>query len=347
MRSWGIIALWVLAACSSAGSEAEPDAGEDSCPLGFEDCNGDPTDGCEADLTSPTSCGGCVTECTAPSEATPTCNSGSCDFECRAGKVRCDDDCLDECPFVFTDVGMAVFEAPLGCERVRISAWGAGGGNGRNNANAAAGGFAQAEIVLAPAETLTLIVGAPGQDSPGQGPGIGGEPGGGSGGSSNSQGGGGGGGYSGVFRGSPAQATAVLIAGGGAGSGGGNGSAPIAGAGGGADGQAGSGGAGATQSTGFGPLLGGTGGSQGSGDGGGGGGGGWFGGQGGSGANQDAFGGGGGSAFAAPTAEAVDLQVGDRATAGNATHPDRGTAGDPTAAGAIFVSCIPGVSGAR
>src|SRR5690606_26079382 len=50
-----------------------------TCELGWEDCNGDPADGCEADLTAPATCGSCTTAC---SGATPLCESGSCVTGC-------------------------------------------------------------------------------------------------------------------------------------------------------------------------------------------------------------------------------------------------------------------------
>ncbi len=45
------------------------------CDVGFADCNANPADGCEADLSRPATCGGCGITCTAP-------NRDCCDGEC-------------------------------------------------------------------------------------------------------------------------------------------------------------------------------------------------------------------------------------------------------------------------
>jgi hypothetical protein len=321
----------VVAACGNITNE--------ECPVGFDDCNGDPVDGCEADLASVATCGTCEQTCTAPADGTPMCvGASTCDFDCGA-LIACGDTCVARCETVFDAPGESIYTVPARCTALRIQAWGAGGGNGRGNTSAGAGGFGIVELDAMPGAALTVVVAAPG-GAAGAMPGTGGAPGGGDGGTASGQAGGGGGGFSGVFRGAVAVENAIVVAGGGGGSGGGGGNAVVAGAGGGDSGQAGLA-AGGTQTTGFAPLAGGAGGSQGSGDGGGGGGGGWFGGIGGQGANSDGGGGGGGSGYAATDTTFQLLVAGNRALAGADTRPDRGTAGDPGMPGKVVVDCIP------
>ncbi len=309
---------------------------------GFDDCNNDPADGCEADLASASSCGSCGNVCQAPAGGAPTCLAGACSFDCGTNLIACGDACVARCNTVFDAPGTQPFVVPDRCVRVRVKAWGAGGGNGTGNTNAAAGGFGVVELAVTPGESLTVVVGAPGRSAQQGMPGAGGAPGGGNGGSGSNRDGGGGGGFSGAFAGSVEIANAIDIAGGGGGSGGAsagsNGIVP--GAGGGASGQDG-GGRGGTQVDGFGALAGGPGASQGSGDGGGGGGGGWFGGHGGPGANSDAGGGGGGAGFAATRATFQLLVAGNRQTPGNSVDPDRGTAGAPGMPGKVVLDCLP------
>lgn len=105
--------------------------------------------------------------------------------------------------------------------------WGAGGGGGfyhnsfSTPGNGGAGGFSSGEIRLRKGFDYTLVVGAGGEKGKSTEVGAfsyGGYPGGGNSGMrSNSHGAGGGGGFSGIFKGSIAQANAVIIAGAGGG----------------------------------------------------------------------------------------------------------------------------------
>jgi hypothetical protein len=327
---WAFVCV-ALAACGKVS--------DDACPAGFEDCNGDSADGCEADLSSPATCGTCEQACIAPSGATATCAADTCGFSCGGGMQRCGDACVTRCSSVL-DAGEHVYTVPAGCTRMRVKAWGAGGGNGRGNTSAGAGGFALGELAVMPAQTFVVVAGAAG-GAAGNTPGAGGIPGGGDGGSASGQAGGGGGGFSGVFGDRVAVELAHVIGGGGGGSGGGGNNNVVAGAGGGTAGQDSVNARGGTQTTGFAQLRGGAGGNQGSGDGGGGGGAGWFGGDGGPGANSDANGGAGGAGFAAPTVMSPLLLAGNRATPGADSDPDRGTAGGPGAAGRVVIDCLP------
>ncbi|MEZ4294892.1 MAG: fibrinogen-like YCDxxxxGGGW domain-containing protein [Polyangiaceae bacterium] len=67
------------------------------CDLGFDDCDGSPATGCEADLTSVGSCGACGAVC-AVANGTPTCATGSCQIDaCDAGFDDCDNDASNGC----------------------------------------------------------------------------------------------------------------------------------------------------------------------------------------------------------------------------------------------------------
>ncbi|HWO18028.1 MAG TPA: glycine-rich protein [Kofleriaceae bacterium] len=326
-----LISLLFAAACGNVSTTRCESAA-------VEDCNGDPADGCEADLGAAASCGSCGNVCEAPVGGTATCTAGTCGFDCGAGLMACGDACVARCGTVLDVPGTQPYSVPDRCTRLRVKAWGAGGGNGQGNMNAAGGGFAVVEFAVTPGESLMVVIGGPGRSAQGGQPGAGGTPGGGgNGGSGGDQDGGGGGGFSGVFAGGVEVATAIAIAGGGGGSGGGT-SNNLPGAGGGANGQSG-GGLGGTQIDGSATLAGGAGVNQT--DGGGGGGGGWFGGRGGPGASSDAGGGGGGSAYATTRATFQLLVAGDRRTPGSSTDPDRGMAGEPGMPGKVVIDCVP------
>ena len=67
------------------------DAG--TCPAGFADCNGEPGDGCEADLTDVAHCGSCENRCASNGRANtePTCEAGACGpHVCRTDFADCD-----------------------------------------------------------------------------------------------------------------------------------------------------------------------------------------------------------------------------------------------------------------
>ena len=77
------------------------------CPEGYEDCDGDPANGCETSLRDPMSCGTCDTVCPDPPSAMPTCSAGSCAFVCEDGRGDCNGTASDGCE---TDLA-----SPLSC----------------------------------------------------------------------------------------------------------------------------------------------------------------------------------------------------------------------------------------
>jgi len=99
-----------------------------SCAANFQDCNG-PTanDGCEADLTSATTCGACGHLCSNFGAMTRACTSGHCAPACRTGYLDCtadsgssaDDGCET---FVdsLTACGAACGTAGIACDPTQV-----------------------------------------------------------------------------------------------------------------------------------------------------------------------------------------------------------------------------------
>jgi hypothetical protein len=68
-----------------------------TCAEGFDDCDGDPENGCETDLTSSLDdCGACGAGCS-PANATGACVEGVCEAACAAGFANCNGDIDDGC----------------------------------------------------------------------------------------------------------------------------------------------------------------------------------------------------------------------------------------------------------
>ncbi|MGE0784777.1 MAG: MopE-related protein [Sandaracinaceae bacterium] len=61
-----------------------------ACLPGFDDCDGNVANGCEADLGSLATCTACGTSCTAPAHASATCGATGCGFTCDSGFEDCD-----------------------------------------------------------------------------------------------------------------------------------------------------------------------------------------------------------------------------------------------------------------
>jgi hypothetical protein len=62
-----------------------------SCDPGFADCDGNPNNGCEADLTAPATCGSCTVACGPTQMCTPT----GCGTACPAPLTYCSGSCVD------------------------------------------------------------------------------------------------------------------------------------------------------------------------------------------------------------------------------------------------------------
>lgn len=67
------------------------------CRPGFADCDGNLSNGCEADLSTPTSCGRCGTLCPARPNAAAACRSNLCAITCVSGYADCNGNTDDGC----------------------------------------------------------------------------------------------------------------------------------------------------------------------------------------------------------------------------------------------------------
>jgi len=66
------------------------------CDDGFDDCDGNPANGCETSLLDVNNCGGCGTVCSSPN-AVPSCGAAGCGFVCAPGFGDCDGDTDNGC----------------------------------------------------------------------------------------------------------------------------------------------------------------------------------------------------------------------------------------------------------
>jgi len=87
-------------ACPSDPAHASPSCSGGECRLacdaGFDDCDGDLENGCEADLGTAAACGACDVACEDP---TPLCEADgdgfTCVDSCSSGRTLCGDSCVD------------------------------------------------------------------------------------------------------------------------------------------------------------------------------------------------------------------------------------------------------------
>ncbi len=94
--------------CGSCGNACQPANGTGACNngscavtacnTGYDDCNNDPTDGCESRLDQdPLNCGSCNNKCVLPN-ATAKCTAGKCAIaSCDPGYADCNGDPTDGC----------------------------------------------------------------------------------------------------------------------------------------------------------------------------------------------------------------------------------------------------------
>lgn len=88
--------------CSFANAGATCVAGAcvpGACAPGFADCDGNPANGCEADiLFNPDSCGACGNVCPAVAAGHDrTCEASSCGAVCKPGLIACAGECRESC----------------------------------------------------------------------------------------------------------------------------------------------------------------------------------------------------------------------------------------------------------
>ena len=76
--------------CSAAGACTFPAS---ACAVGWADCDGNPSNGCETDVTKPATCGSCTNAC--PTNE-PVCAAGTCVSGCpTATPTLCSGTCVD------------------------------------------------------------------------------------------------------------------------------------------------------------------------------------------------------------------------------------------------------------
>ncbi len=100
------LALFAVASCDAVlkipdrglGNHLSCENGTCSCAAGFGDCDGDPTNGCEAPLSAAPNCGACGLTC-----ANGTCSGGAC--ACSSGFADCDMDPKNGCEVVLATDG--------------------------------------------------------------------------------------------------------------------------------------------------------------------------------------------------------------------------------------------------
>lgn len=81
--------------CQFANATAQCMRGEcvlGACNAGFDDCDGNAANGCEARLDAPDRCGACNRAC---SGAMPLCNMGMCVADCQAPNILCTGSCVN------------------------------------------------------------------------------------------------------------------------------------------------------------------------------------------------------------------------------------------------------------
>lgn len=105
------------------GENGACQSGTCGCLTGFLDCNAQP--GCESSLTSPGTCGGCTTVCSAP---TPVCDGQGCVSSCSGGLTQCGASCValatdpEHCGACNSPVGPS--QACVGGQRVCLAGFG-------------------------------------------------------------------------------------------------------------------------------------------------------------------------------------------------------------------------------
>lgn len=75
--------------CTASGQCSFPSS---ACATGWADCDGNPSNGCETDITQPATCGSCSNAC---GSSAPLCSGGSCVTGCSGSESLCSGTCVD------------------------------------------------------------------------------------------------------------------------------------------------------------------------------------------------------------------------------------------------------------
>ena len=104
------------AACELAHAAEKCDAGVctvTTCDAGFDNCDGDAKNGCEADLMLPATCGGCTNKCS-ENGGKASCAAGKCGIACSLGRDDCKNGLTDGCE---TDLNVSALNCSV-CGKV-------------------------------------------------------------------------------------------------------------------------------------------------------------------------------------------------------------------------------------
>jgi hypothetical protein len=72
-----------------------------TCLPGFDNCDGNPANGCESSLATVDHCGRCGLRCPSDATGTAVCSDGACDVVCAPGRGNCNRDVADGCEIEF------------------------------------------------------------------------------------------------------------------------------------------------------------------------------------------------------------------------------------------------------